>query len=280
MADLLCKIHGTEQDKINCTFYHKVGVCRHGDTCTKRHIIPSYSRTLFIPGMYQNPRATVDINKIDRKLKKNFKYLDGFYVDIFLELCKYGEIEEMMVTDNLTSHLLGHVFVRYFSEEEAENALMKLKGRYYNGVLLKPEYSPVTDFRDARCRQNDTDANGCQRGDFCNFLHIRDPSRNILRQLFKKQHKIYSQKEKEKEREREEDYHHKRSRSGRHHHHSRHSHSHSNSRHSHHSHNSHHSHHHQRDSQEKREQKDNTLNENENENENEEKKSNENSQNN
>ena len=33
MAEYLASIFGTEKDKVNCTFYFKIGACRHGDTC-------------------------------------------------------------------------------------------------------------------------------------------------------------------------------------------------------------------------------------------------------
>jgi splicing factor U2AF 35 kDa subunit len=33
-------------------------------------------------------------------------------IDIFMELAKYGEIEEMNVCDNVGDHLVGNVYVR------------------------------------------------------------------------------------------------------------------------------------------------------------------------
>ena len=35
MADRLAKKFGTEDDKVNCPFYYKIGACRHGDSCTR-----------------------------------------------------------------------------------------------------------------------------------------------------------------------------------------------------------------------------------------------------
>ena len=29
-AEHLARIHGTEEDKVNCPFYYKIGACRHG----------------------------------------------------------------------------------------------------------------------------------------------------------------------------------------------------------------------------------------------------------
>ena len=47
--------------------------------------------------------------------------------------------------------------------------------------MLHCEYSPVTDFSEARCRQYD-DAT-CARGGYCNFLHVREPSRPLRKHL-------------------------------------------------------------------------------------------------
>eukprot|EP01156_Anaeramoeba_ignava_P022155 Anaeramoba_ignava/c20294_g1_i2.p2 GENE.c20294_g1_i2~~c20294_g1_i2.p2 ORF type:complete len:196 (+),score=46.80 c20294_g1_i2:47-589(+) len=175
MAEHFAKVHGSEQDKINCPFYHKVGICRHGDFCIKRHNVPIFSRTILLRGMYTNPRSHINPTDMNPEIEQELqKHLDLFYTDVFSELSKYGEVEELMVTDNLAPHLLGHVFVRYITEDDAEKAYKSLQGRFYNSIPLKPEYSPVADFRDARCKQYDNENEGCQRGDFCNFLHVRD----------------------------------------------------------------------------------------------------------
>ena len=34
-ATHLARIHGTEEDKVNCPFYFKIGACRHGDRCSR-----------------------------------------------------------------------------------------------------------------------------------------------------------------------------------------------------------------------------------------------------
>jgi hypothetical protein len=42
---------------------------------------------------------------------------------------------------------------RYTDEEGASKCLQALHGRFFAGVQLFPEFSPVTDFRNSRCRQ-------------------------------------------------------------------------------------------------------------------------------
>lgn len=43
MAQRLARIFGTEEDKVNCAFYHKIGACRHGDRCNRLHNKPLLS---------------------------------------------------------------------------------------------------------------------------------------------------------------------------------------------------------------------------------------------
>ncbi|GAA5919680.1 hypothetical protein JCM6882_004537, partial [Rhodosporidiobolus microsporus] len=54
-ASHLAAIYGSEQDKVNCSFYLKIGACRHGERCSRKHIKPQYSQTLVILNMYANP---------------------------------------------------------------------------------------------------------------------------------------------------------------------------------------------------------------------------------
>ena len=79
--------------------------------------------------------------------------------------------------------MVGNVYVKFSDEEEAEKALSNLYGRFYAGRALTCEYSPVTDFREARCRQ--FDEGQCSRGGYCNFMHIREPSRALRKNLEK-----------------------------------------------------------------------------------------------
>lgn len=115
MANYLASIFGTEQDKVNCelrplitragglvltfagSFYYKIGACRHGDRCSRKHVKPSYSQTILLPNLYQNP-AFDPKNKMNPSQLQN--HFDAFYEDFFCEMCKYGELEEVVVCDN------------------------------------------------------------------------------------------------------------------------------------------------------------------------------------
>lgn len=65
-------------------------------------------------------------------------------------MSRHGEVDELIICDNLGDHIVGNVYVKFTKEEYAENALKALHGRYYAGKLILPEYSPVVDFRESR----------------------------------------------------------------------------------------------------------------------------------
>jgi splicing factor U2AF 35 kDa subunit len=73
------------------------------------------------------------------------------------------------------------VYCKFRDEEEASDALQVMNGRLYDGRQMDVEFSPVTDFREARCRDYDEDA--CARGGFCNFLHVKPVPACLLRSL-------------------------------------------------------------------------------------------------
>ncbi|TIB87880.1 hypothetical protein E3Q19_03499 [Wallemia mellicola] len=177
-ASRLASIFGTEQDRVNCSFYYKIGACRHGERCSRKHIKPQFSQTIVMPNVYQNPMHRPD-NKLDQRgIQVDF---DMFFEDLFMELCKFGNLLEMHVCDNVGDHLIGNVYARYEWETEAQAAVDKLNERWYAGRPLHCELSPVTDFREACCRQNDT--GDCNRGGFCNFMHLKRPTRSLIRDL-------------------------------------------------------------------------------------------------
>ncbi|KAE9620597.1 hypothetical protein Lal_00019333 [Lupinus albus] len=190
MAEHLASIFGTEKDRVNCPFYFKIGACRHGDRCSRLHTKPSISPTLLLSNMYQRPDMItpgVDVNgqPIDpRKIQEHFQ---DFYQDLFDELTKYGKIESLNVCDNLADHMVGNVYVQFREEEHAANALKNLTGRFYAGRPIIVDFSPVTDFREATCRQYEE--NTCNRGGYCNFMHLKRISRDLRRELFGRHHR-------------------------------------------------------------------------------------------
>ena len=55
MAEFLASIFGTEKDRVNCPFYFKIGACCHGERCSRQHNRPTFSQTILLLHMYQNP---------------------------------------------------------------------------------------------------------------------------------------------------------------------------------------------------------------------------------
>jgi splicing factor U2AF subunit len=164
-----------------------MGACRHGDKCDRRHNKPSLSQTLILLHMYQNP--ILGSNYDAQKTQEEF---EEFYEDIFEELAKYGDIEELHVNDNVCDHMVGNVYVKYFHEDDADKALKAITGRFYAGlksfVIHNPgkpvvaEFSPVTDFKEASCRQ--FESNKCDRGGHCNFMHLKGIPRETYKRLY------------------------------------------------------------------------------------------------
>ncbi|KAL5716739.1 hypothetical protein ACHQM5_009866 [Ranunculus cassubicifolius] len=185
MAEHLASIFGTEKDRVNCPFYFKIGACRHGDRCSRLHTKPSISPTLLLSNMYQRPDMITpgmdpQGHAMDpRKIQQHF---EDFYEDLFEELSKYGEIESLNICDNLADHMVGNVYVQFREEEHAANAHRNLTGRFYAGRPIIVDFSPVTDFRESTCRQYEE--NTCNRGGYCNFMHLKKISRDLRRQLF------------------------------------------------------------------------------------------------
>lgn len=176
MADRLSRIIGTEDDKVNCPFYFKIGACRYGDMCSRTHLRPTFSQTVMIPHLYMPPAPNPDGTIVDDK-----EAFEDFFEEIIEEFAKFGALEGLHVVENLGDHMFGNVYVQYHYEEGAEKCLNAMNGRYYAGRLVKPEFSPVTDFREARCRQHDEDT--CNRGGYCNFMHMKHLSRHMRRLL-------------------------------------------------------------------------------------------------
>ncbi|CAN7034271.1 unnamed protein product [Brassica rapa subsp. trilocularis] len=185
MAEHLASIYGTEKDRVNCPFYNKMGACRHGDRCSRIHNRPAISPTLLLANMYQRPDMItpgVDAQGQPLDPRKIQEHFEDFFEDLFEELGKFGEIESLNICDNLADHMIGNVYVQFKEEDQAAAALKALQGRSYLGRPIIGEFSPVTDFREATCRQYEEE--NCSRGGYCNFMHVKLVSREMRRKLF------------------------------------------------------------------------------------------------
>ena len=117
-------------------------------------------------------------------------------------MSQYGEIEDMIVVDNLGDHIVGNVYVKYSEEEFSENAHQNINGRFFNGKKIDAHFSPVTDFLNAKCKQYIDGS--CKRGGYCNYMHIKPLSRSFKKELFTQmylEHPEYRQKKEESDHE-------------------------------------------------------------------------------
>lgn len=73
--------------------------------------------------MYQNPNAAiVKANGIDvpeQELVDAVNHFEDFYEEIFMQFAKYGEIEDLVVADNIGDHMIGNVWIKFASENQA-----------------------------------------------------------------------------------------------------------------------------------------------------------------
>lgn len=187
MAKHLARIHGTEEDKVNCPFYYKIGACRHSDRCSRLHHKPAFSPTLLIKHLYRHPQRLAELQQaataghavIDHE--KALEDFLCFFEDLYMEFSKFGRIDALHVCDNLGDHMIGHVYCKFTDEEDASDALQVMDGRYYDGRKMEVEFSPVLNFHEARCR--DFDEENCARGGFCNFMHVKPVPLCLIRSL-------------------------------------------------------------------------------------------------
>lgn len=173
-------------DKSICTFYEKIGACRHGEKCSRKHVKPVSSLTILLPNLYQNPKMNKNDGS-DYNNKQLQEIFDQFYKDVFVKFASFGEIKDIVVCENDNDHLNGNVYVRFSSIELAISSVLDLNTRWYNMKPVHCELSPVISFSDANCRAYDN--NACTRGEKCNFMHMRKPTTSLKYDLNQSQSK-------------------------------------------------------------------------------------------
>ena len=107
------------------------------------------------------PRNTLSRKLLSRRLQKDVllnkqnKIMFTALTNQLFGILRYGEVEEMNVCDNLGDHLVGNVYIKFRTEENAAKAVAELNNRWFGGRPIYAELSPVTDFREACCRKLD-----------------------------------------------------------------------------------------------------------------------------
>ncbi len=89
MAANLARIFGTEEDRVNCPFYFKIGACRNGDGCNRLHNRPVTSPTVILPHMYPVPPAAIAMAEgqqvSDSVADEAQEHFENFYEDVYME---------------------------------------------------------------------------------------------------------------------------------------------------------------------------------------------------
>ncbi|KAF9241547.1 hypothetical protein BU15DRAFT_60813 [Melanogaster broomeanus] len=162
MASHLANIFGTEQgpcqlfDSTTRLVLADMAIDAHESTSDRLSPRQSCYPT-FITTLPMIPSANLQT----KSLQEGF---DAVYEDLYCELSKFGHLLELHVCDNVGDHLIGNVYARYEWETEAQAAVDNLNDRW-----------------EACCRQNE---NGeCNRGGFCNFMHLRLASKELVSSL-------------------------------------------------------------------------------------------------
>jgi splicing factor U2AF subunit len=76
------------------------------------------------------------MNVPQEALLEAINHFEDFYEEVFMELAKFGEVEEVCVADNIGDHMMGNVYAKYHSEDYALLAMNALNGRFYAGKVI------------------------------------------------------------------------------------------------------------------------------------------------
>ena len=67
--------------------------------------------------MYQNPNAAVAFadgrNVPEEDLVAAIEHFESFYEEVFMEMAKHGEVDELVVADNIGDHMIGNLYVKF-----------------------------------------------------------------------------------------------------------------------------------------------------------------------
>jgi splicing factor U2AF 35 kDa subunit len=142
MAAHLARIHGTEEDKVNCPFYFKIGSCRHGDRCSRLHHKPAFSPTLLIQHLYRHPQRLAELHQAatasqnggnngmamimnPEQAQEDFL---TFFEDLYMEFSKFGKLDALHVCDNLGDHMIGTYLYLYIYQTDNNKAMHRVVG--------------------------------------------------------------------------------------------------------------------------------------------------------
>lgn len=154
-----------------CQFYNKVGACRHGAKCVRKHSLPTRSKNIVICGA-----------KIPDDQTK-----EAFIKAVFIEIALIAKIREFAVAGNRSPHLKGNIYVAFDTEEDAERVLNNINARWLNRVPVFAELGPMDNLGRILCREGER----CPRALDCNYVHMMPLDRRVFDELFAAQSTQY-----------------------------------------------------------------------------------------
>ena len=142
-----------------CEFYNRVGECKRGETCPKRHLTKG-GKTVLFPHIWNGePIATPE-------QQANYEAL---YTRLFSMVSEHGKVVDMVFNSNPVSHIKGHVLVKMESVEAARNVFEKTNNEIFNEIVLQPRHCSMMNLEDCRCKQ--FDSGNCHKRTQCNYFH-------------------------------------------------------------------------------------------------------------
>ena len=175
-------VRPTERDISICYSFEKTGTCPRDKYCHLTHQSIPMSRCLVFKHLYPNPDLfTSFLDDDEVKIRKSTKQnaFDAFFLDVFMELRLFGNIEDMFVAGNILPNLHGNVYVRFQDVDSAVAAHKTLENRYYAGRLVHSSFVPVDKLSSSVCHEDN-----CIHGVNCTFIHPIQISKHVVIQCF------------------------------------------------------------------------------------------------
>lgn len=86
--------------------------------------------------LYQNPPAAIafadGLQVPEAELLTAAEHFEDFYEEVYVEFSKYGEILDTLVADNIGDHMMGNLYLKFATEEQAEACFKATQGTYHD----------------------------------------------------------------------------------------------------------------------------------------------------
>ncbi|EAY03064.1 hypothetical protein TVAG_171620 [Trichomonas vaginalis G3] len=175
-----------------CSIFEKTGCCPKGDRCNKVHFIPAMARTVIFHHIFPNPDFFIQClpdGVITMSAQEKQRYIDAFFLDMFLMCRRFGAIEDLLLCSNTMDCLSGNFYVFYEQSDCARMALTALDGQYYAGRKVHVTLCSVPRYSTALCKSSMKGE--CSRGNECAFIHALEPSFALYQEVIPRINKLF-----------------------------------------------------------------------------------------